>query len=69
MDDPFKELSVLDATGLLKPLRSRRVYHFHLAIELSSKRLHTLQPEGQKVQHFYRVVLDKEGIDRLERLL
>lgn len=70
MDDPFKDLSILDSSGALKSFRSRRVYHFHVAVELRSRTLGSLHsPSGQCVQHFYRIVLDKEGIDRLERLL
>lgn len=69
MDDPFKELSMLDASGELTRLRSRRVYHFHLAVELKSRPLGATTPFTERSkQQFYRVVLDKVGIDRLERI-
>ncbi len=69
MDDPIKELAVLDATGELTKFRSRRVYHFHVAVDL---RLQPTTPRRgavpERVSHFYRVVIDKDGIDRLERV-
>ncbi len=69
MDDPFKELSMLDSSGELTRLRSRRVYHFHLAVELKSRPLGTSCAFSQRSkQQFFRVVMDKSGIDRLERI-
>lgn len=69
MDDPIKELAVLNDTGELTKFRSRRVYHFHVAVDL---RLLSASPHrdsaAERVTHFYRVVIDKEGIDRLERV-
>ena len=69
MDDPIKELSMLDTTGELTRFRSRRVYHFHVALELRSRLLSApSNAPTRSVRHFYRVVIDKEGIDRLERI-
>lgn len=70
MDDPFKELAVLDPSGEFTRFRSRRVYHFYLAVRSSfkscvSKRGTTGWPSAQK-QQIYRVVLNKKGIDRIE---
>jgi hypothetical protein len=68
MDDPIKELAVLDTTGELTRLQSRRVYHFHVGIELRSQLLSSPQAERRATQQLYRVILDKDGIDRLERV-
>ncbi|MBY0369695.1 hypothetical protein K2X33_03350 [bacterium] len=66
MDDPMKEIAVLDADGELKRRASRRVYHFYLATEITQ-----LRSDGQtarSTRQLHRVVLDKRGIDRLEAL-
>lgn len=75
MDDPFKELAVLDAQGQFTRFRSRRVYHFYLAVRSSfescvSKKItrgSTKWPAPQK-EKIYRVVLNKKGIDRIESI-
>ncbi len=68
MDDPIKELAVLDTTGELTRLQSRRVYHFHVGIELRSQLLNSKAERRRATQQLYRIILDKDGIDRLERV-
>ncbi len=71
MDDPFKELAVLDRAGQFTRFRSRRVYHFYLAVRStiqSGTDRASIQywPERPAMQQIYRVVVNKKGIDRIE---
>jgi hypothetical protein len=65
MDDPMKELAVLHEDGELSRMRSRRVYHFHLVLVLSATSGKTAAHSSRQV---YRIVIDKKGIDRLEKV-
>ncbi|MES2857258.1 MAG: hypothetical protein V4692_15420 [Bdellovibrionota bacterium] len=76
MDDPFKELTDLDSEGRFMQALSHRVYHFYLIIRTVSipkeKRLdkftvQTVQPRREQTL-VYRIVLDKNGVVRLEDL-
>ncbi len=62
MDDPVKELAVLGVSGELTRFRSRRVYHFYVAVQMSTG-------EQTPTQRLYRAVLAKTGLDRLEPVL
>jgi hypothetical protein len=81
MDDPFKDLTDLDPSGRFLLSRSHRVYHFYLCVRTRTrpmesawaKRLGVLSrktrqaPKKPKEQVLlYRVVLDKNGVVRLE---
>ncbi|MCM2281954.1 MAG: hypothetical protein NDI61_08930 [Bdellovibrionaceae bacterium] len=70
MDDPFKELIDFDPEGRLHSHRSHRVYHFYLCVRTSrrtpaAERGHAPMVETTQTT-FHRVVLDKNGIVRLE---
>ena len=80
MDDPFKELTELDATGQFKHELSHRVYHFYLYVKTVSRPLNpktisrlrlfykTEKTPGVEQMRLYRIVLDKTGVLRLEDL-
>jgi hypothetical protein len=42
MDDPFKELTELDASGRFRQARSHRVYHFYLCVKTISRPIPSL---------------------------
>lgn len=60
MDDPFKSFSYLDPRGGISVLRSHRVYPFLAFVRIESG-AHTKTRS-------YRILLDKNGIDRVEEL-
>jgi hypothetical protein len=74
MDDPFKELAVLDTNGQFTRFRSRRVYHFYLAVRSTFQKgpnrpsSHSGQgwPQLHQSEKIFRIVLNKKGIDRIE---
>ena len=79
MDDPFKELTELDSTGRFRQSRSHRVYHFYLCVKTVSKPVESrwasrllsvgAAPTAKNEQSLlYRIVLDKNGVVRLEDL-
>lgn len=71
MDDPFKEIVDLDATGRFRKLRSHRVYHFYLCVKTVTKPLSknaAAQGPRREQTLVYRVVIDKRGIARIENL-
>lgn len=79
MDDPFKDLTDLDASGKLSYSRSHRVYHFHLCVKTRSRPIEShwsnkllsigAKPTADKEQTLlYRVVIDKNGVVRIEDL-
>jgi hypothetical protein len=55
LDDPLKEITLLDDSGALVQCLSRRVYHFHLMLCFD-----------RQSPSIYRVIVDKQGIDRVE---
>ncbi|HVK60644.1 MAG TPA: hypothetical protein VM432_03795, partial [Bdellovibrionales bacterium] len=76
MDDPFKELTDLDADGRFLQALSHRVYHFYLIVRtvslpkekgLEKLTPHAVQPRREQTL-VYRIVLDKNGVVRLEDL-
>jgi hypothetical protein len=80
MDDPFKELTDLDVDGRFCQSLSHRVYHFYLCVKTVSRPAESrlarhLQsigasaPPKREQTLLYRVVLDKNGIVRLEDLM
>jgi hypothetical protein len=60
MDDAFKSVRLLDAEGQFTNVKSHRVYHFYVCV--SSKL------GAQTKRELYRVVMDKNGIDRVESI-
>jgi hypothetical protein len=87
MDDPFKDMTDLDATGRFTRSRLHRVYHFYLCVKTvakpaegfdkvrarfsPSRLIARRQPApsiGQSMEqtHIYRIVIDKNGVVRLE---
>ncbi len=80
MDDPFKELTELDLFGKLKSSTSHRVYHFYLVVRARLRtsevalyprpwwRRGASIPSNLQEEHTttYRVVLDKNGVVRIE---
>lgn len=77
MDDPYKNVAALDATGRLVTASCHRVYHFYIVIRpryecgaastrfrgrSGGRRLATI-PTKDKI---YRIVMDKNGVDRVE---
>ena len=80
MDDPFKELTDLDPSGRFSQSLSHRVYHFHLCVKTTSrpqenkwtqKLLSVGAKPGSRLEQtlIYRIVLDKNGIVRIEDLV
>lgn len=71
MDDPFKDLIDFDLDGRLRSSRSRRVYHFYLCVRTSRRAPAAERGRAPVVETtqttFHRVVLDKNGIVRLEQ--
>ena len=84
LDDPYKTYSFLDPSGGFSMLRSHRVYHFYACVTGTvSTEAHLAQgaawqsslsgptptlPVERTFQKFYRIVMDKNGIDRVERV-
>lgn len=63
-DDHEKSFRFISADGKLAQVRSHRVYHFHVGIQ-AVMRSEKTETTSQKL---FRVVLDKNGIDRVEPL-
>ncbi|MGE3973255.1 MAG: hypothetical protein AB7F59_01880 [Bdellovibrionales bacterium] len=78
MDDPHKDISILQTDGTLAAYRSHKVYHFYflVRIKLNAKKKSFLslsksaetQPTHSQ-DKLYRVVMDKLGIQRVEEVL
>ena len=79
MADPFKELTYLDDSGTIRFCQSHRVYHFYLGLKSSLIPLGSNVPRGFIMRQespkatapkyrFYRIVLDKSGVNRVEDL-
>lgn len=70
MDDPFKDLLDFDVDGRLRPSRSHRVYHFYLCVRTSRRVPLAERGRAPSVEFtqtsIHRVILDKNGIVRLE---
>lgn len=72
MDDPMKDMKFLDERGKVTVLKSHRVYHFYLAIvarngdpkELSHEKVR----RASDLRQLHRIVMDKGGIVRLEKM-
>lgn len=80
MDDPFKELIDLDPSGRFQQSLSHRVYHFYICVKTVSRPQRSRwtkkllaagakPPETHEKTLLYRVVLDKNGIVRVEDLI
>lgn len=70
MDDAYKGLLYLDAEGKFSKLRSHRIYHFHACL-IASQINHTengtqKSEEDPLFSKMYRIVMDKNGIVRVE---
>ncbi len=59
MDDPKKELFVMDDEGYQR-IKGDRVYHLNMIVRMAFAK--------QKLQMRYRVVLNREGIKRIEHV-
>jgi hypothetical protein len=59
MDDPKKELFVMDDEGYHR-IRGDRVYHLNMIVRMTMA--------GRSLQMRYRVVLNREGIKRIEHV-
>ena len=77
MDDPFKEFTDLDLNGRFTLARTHRVYHFYLCVKTVSRpldprlrakirNLNAPPPPTREQTRIYRIVLDKNGVVRLE---
>jgi hypothetical protein len=77
MDDAFKDLTDLDPSGRFQMSRSHRVYHFYLCVKTTSGpkepgingKLRTVPlPRSARLEKnlIYRIVLDKNGVVRIE---
>lgn len=62
LDDRKKQLRSFDSDGNLVQFKSHRVYHFHIGIVTPG------ESQGSRRLDFYRVVVDKKGIDRVQHL-
>lgn len=62
MDDPNDIIYIPSEIGDLEQQSSERVYHLHLIIEESDEK------EGWKEYQHYRIIINKTGILRLERI-
>ncbi len=61
-DDHEKSFRFLDRHGNVSTVKTHRVYHFHLGVEMSLK-----TGDGSTTStRFFRIVMDKNGIDRVE---
>jgi hypothetical protein len=78
MDDPFKDFNDLDLSGRVLRSRSHRIYHFYICVRNVARPLETpwknvglrLSPAIRNEQILLsRVVLDKNGVVRIEDLL
>jgi hypothetical protein len=69
MDDPIKEFSLLDDDGRLATAQSHRAYYFyfcvHNAYSNEKKRNSPLKTDSRLL---YRIVMDKNGVDRIEHV-
>ena len=73
MDDPYKSIHTLDAKGKFAHINSHRVYHFHVCMtatveEKVGSRRGSAEDYDAQVSHIFRIVMDKNGIDRVERV-
>ncbi len=79
MDDPFKELADLDPSGRFLLSKSHRVYHFYICVRTTSGPVDpslkgkigvSQVPRSQRHTNtqLYRVVIDKNGVVRLENV-
>lgn len=79
MDDAFKDLTDLDPSGRFLSSRSHRVYHFYLCVKTITGQLDNSMTgkfiPNQVIREtfstqtlLYRIVLDKNGVVRLENL-
>lgn len=78
LDDAYKTVSLLDSEGELKLVKGHRIYHFHAAVvvkKITSKRRNRLlnRERSSRVdsavtmtETLYRIVVDKNGIERVE---
>ncbi len=80
LDDAYKTVGLLDREGDFKLVRSRRIYHFHAAVVVKKK---PLRPQNwllklrskpsfdsgePMLETLYRVVVDKNGIERVDSI-
>jgi hypothetical protein len=76
MDDPHKDISILQTDGTLAAYRSHKVYHFYFLVQLKlnpkKKSLFSKSKSSEEALHenskLYRVVMDKLGIQRVEEI-
>lgn len=77
LDDPYKTVGVVGEDGDLQLIKGRRIYHFHAAVMVSQKALNlsswwrwprssTPVPTQRLIECLYRIVVDKNGIERVD---
>lgn len=64
LDDPTKTFRLLGLDGSLNRVESHRVYHFHLGVQGQA----TIGSEKIHISRFFRIVIDKNGIHRVDPL-
>ncbi len=62
LDDPMKDITVLDQRGRFARKTSNKMYYFYAVVNYSTK---TNGTETEKQMHLYRVVLNKNGIQKV----
>lgn len=66
MDDSSKLVPILDGDGEIRHAEFKKSYHFHLCIEAKLNR--GVQDTHKTLRTHYRIVLDKSGIQKVERV-
>lgn len=61
LDDPYKELTFLEADGQVTRLKTHRIYFFYLVVKTQN----VLKENSHQV---FRIVIDKKGIQRVESM-
>lgn len=64
LDDPLKSFRLLGLDGSLNRVESHRVYHFHLGVQGHA----TIGADKVQISRFFRIVIDKNGIHRVDSL-
>jgi len=67
LDDPTKDLLTVSAGGVLQRTSCRRLYHFDVVVRTKYRSRAPHSAVGTAVEA-YRAVVDKNGIDRVERI-
>lgn len=71
LDDPYRLVGQFDTEGELRMVKSHRVYQFHACIQIRPEGFKARSGKNQVEPLFsalYRIVMDKNGIERVELL-